>query len=160
MNVAEENEPPAAAVIARDPALRLSLIFMLEACGLRGLGVESVQEMVTERGFHPAVIFIDCDMIGPQEKALMEQLFATDWAGTLIFMAEDEDGWLVTERSQQCFVLVKPFSSEDVIRTIGDVFPVRDKAEATAGLGNLSSSLTFDGCADQGSVIVVDDRVW
>lgn len=108
-----------AIVVAADEGLRLSLACLLEICGFEVLALAGADELLANCRLDEQVILTDCTMSGCDSFPAIEELRRRGWPGIVIFMAEGElafDPNLAGERSH---VLVKPFSSDEVLAIVG-----------------------------------------
>jgi FixJ family two-component response regulator len=108
-----------AVVLANDEALRLSLVFLLEMCGLEAVGVAGVDELLACCRLDDQLIFVDCTLGGISGASVIEELRRGGWRGNAVIMAERERSHDVVQREGVAHVLVKPFSAEDVLEVIG-----------------------------------------
>ena len=109
-----------AVVIAADEAMRASLTFLLQTCGLAVTEVEGPEQLERNGGSPPDHIFMDCELVEESGGAILSALRQRGWTGSAILMAEDEQACArAAYLFDNCIVLTKPFSSEDVLAAIG-----------------------------------------
>lgn len=110
-----------AAVVAADEAMRASLAFLLQTCGLAVTNVER-PELLDGQGAAADFILMDCELVEESGGAVLALLRQRAWNGTAILMAEDEHACArAVANVERCIVLTKPFSSEDLIAAISSV---------------------------------------
>lgn len=119
MDVAQRKGAPAA-VIARDEGLRTSLSFVLAACGFAVRAFDDIDRFLESHCSGDAILFVDLELLGRTCPDFMDTLRAKGWIGNAVLMVEDEPCWSLPDGAPEgCAVLVKPFTSEDVLGTIG-----------------------------------------
>jgi FixJ family two-component response regulator len=113
---------PTAAVVARDDGLRTSLLFVLCAYGLAVREFDHIDGFLASQCPREATLFVDLDLLGQAGPGLATKLRSNGWQGTAVLMVEDEAHWTLPDGEPAgCMVLVKPFSSDDVLKVIGMV---------------------------------------
>ena len=108
-----------AVVAAANEALGVSLVFLLETCGVDALAIAGVDELIANSRLDEEFIFIDCKSSGCSGIAAIEELRSRGWQGRVVFMTEGEQSseWNLPDGPTS--VLVKPFTAEDVLAIIG-----------------------------------------
>jgi FixJ family two-component response regulator len=107
-----------AAVVAVDCGVRMSLVLLLEILGLDVRGFAEPGKWLEQSQLKEEVAFIDCIISERRGFAEVTALRALGWQGTAVFMTETE--WLLPQKwpEGQLRILVKPFSSDDVVHIL------------------------------------------
>ena len=107
-----------AAVVARDEALRASLVLLLEMCGMEAAGFAELEEFLHVSRLDEQFLFVDCGVDGGGVPAAIEQLRRRGWQGIAGLMTETDPppDWALPEGP--CHVLVKPFSADEVLSVV------------------------------------------
>lgn len=117
---AAQRKGAAAAVVARDEGLRTSLSFVLAAYGLTVRAFDTIEGFLEWQRPAETILFVDLALLGRAYPDFIETLRGEGWNGNAILMVEDDPCWSLPDGAPEgCAVLVKPFTSEDVLNTIG-----------------------------------------
>ena len=109
--------PVQAAIAAADEGVGLSLLCLLEACGLRGRRVDGAAALA-ELPFEPLeAVLLDWSLLEMAGPAAIAQLRSAGWRGLAIIMTENEaiPAELRAIRPEIGTVLAKPFAAQDLI---------------------------------------------